>query len=59
VVYPAADIPAVALASGARLVIINRGETPLDRKASLLFEESIGDVLPAVVEKVKKRLKKN
>jgi NAD-dependent deacetylase len=59
VVYPAADIPAVALASGARLVIINRGETPLDSKASLLFEEKIGDVLSAVVEKVKKKLKQN
>lgn len=56
VVYPAADMPAVALASGARLVIINRGETPFDAKAGLLFNEKISDVLPAVVEKVKKLL---
>ena len=49
VVYPAADMPRVALQSGARLVIINQGETPLDRVCHLRFEEAVGDVLvPAV-----------
>jgi NAD-dependent deacetylase len=35
VVYPAADMPAIALKAGAKLVIINRGETPLDSRAHL------------------------
>jgi NAD-dependent SIR2 family protein deacetylase len=54
VVSPAADMPAVALQAGARLVIINRGETPFDRHAHLRFAEAIGDVLPPAVERLKK-----
>jgi NAD-dependent deacetylase len=53
VVYPAADMPRIALEQGARLVIINRGETPLDATAVLKFEEQIGLVLPPAVEKLK------
>jgi NAD-dependent deacetylase len=53
VVYPAADMPRVALEAGARLVIINQGETPYDSQASMLFPESIGEVLPAVVARLK------
>jgi NAD-dependent SIR2 family protein deacetylase len=51
VVTPAADMPKVALESGARLVIINQGETPFDRVAHLRFWEKIGEVLhPAVTQ---------
>lgn len=53
VVYPAADIPRLAVEQGARLVIINQGETPLDSSAELKFEERIGLVLPPAVEKVR------
>jgi NAD-dependent SIR2 family protein deacetylase len=53
VVTPAADMPAEALRSGARLVIINQGETPFDRHASLRFYEGIGDVLPRAVNRLK------
>jgi NAD-dependent deacetylase len=53
VVYPAADMPAVALEAGARLVIINQGETPFDQHAHLRFSEAIGDVLPPAVEQLK------
>ena len=53
VVYPAADMPRVALQSGARLVIINQGETPFDSVAHLRFWEGIGDVLPVAVEQLK------
>jgi len=53
VVTPAADIPHVAHQAGARLVIINRGETPLDRLAHLRFDEGIADVFPPAVEKLK------
>ena len=49
VVTPAADMPQVALQSGARLVIINQGETPFDQVAHLRFWEGIGEVLPSAV----------
>lgn len=54
VVTPAADMPLEALRSGANLVIINQGETPFDQMASLRFHESIGDVLPRAVKRLKK-----
>jgi NAD-dependent deacetylase len=53
VVTPAADMPLEAHRAGARLVIINRGETPLDRYAHLRFSEAIGDVLPVAVKRLK------
>jgi NAD-dependent SIR2 family protein deacetylase len=53
VVYPAADMPRLALEAGARLVIINKGETPYDRVAHLRFEEQIGEVLPPAVAQLK------
>jgi len=53
VVYPAADMPRTALEAGARLVIINKGETPYDRVAHLRFDERIGDVLPLAVARLK------
>ncbi len=52
VVYPAADMPRVALEAGARLVIINQGKTPYDRPAHLRFDERIGDVLPRAVARL-------
>jgi NAD-dependent SIR2 family protein deacetylase len=53
VVTPAADMPRVAIESGARLVIINRGETPFDRVVHLRFEEATGEVLPQAVAQLK------
>ena len=57
VVYPAADMPKVALESGARLVIINEGETPFDQMAHLRFHEKIGMVLPPAVAQLKEFMK--
>ncbi|MCA8999751.1 MAG: Sir2 family NAD-dependent protein deacetylase [Planctomycetaceae bacterium] len=48
VVYPAAGIPQVAKQSGARLVIINRDETPLDGIADAVIRSSIGETLAAI-----------
>ena len=48
VVTPAADLPRVAKAAGARLVIINRDPTPLDAIADATLCGSIGDVLSAI-----------
>jgi len=49
VVYPAANMPIIALQSGSKLAIINQGITPLDDMCHLRFQESVGDVLvPAI-----------
>ncbi|MGL5447256.1 MAG: SIR2 family NAD-dependent protein deacylase [Rhabdaerophilum sp.] len=42
VVHPAAQLPLVAKASGAALVIVNREATPLDEAADLLVHAEIG-----------------
>lgn len=47
-VYPAAGLPELARASGARLVIINRDPTPLDDTAELVINAGIGATLAAV-----------
>jgi len=57
VVSPANDMPRVALRSRARLVIINQGETPMDRSCHLRFDEKIGEVLPPAVDKLKELMK--
>jgi len=57
VVTPAADMPQVALQAGARLVIINQGDTPFDAVAHLRFQEAIGEVLPPAVNRLKELTK--
>ncbi len=52
VVYPAAYLPGTALENGARLVIINGEPTPYDDYAHAVLHERIGEVLPAIVERV-------
>ena len=39
VVQPAATVPLVTLRHGGKLVIVNKGETPLDRHADLLLDD--------------------
>ena len=56
VVTPAAGMPRVALQAGARLVIINQGETPLDSAAHLRFEEKISEVLPPAVARLREMM---
>jgi NAD-dependent deacetylase len=58
VVSPANDMPKVALRFGARLVIINQGETPMDNGCHLRFEEKIGEVLPPAVNRLKELMKR-
>jgi len=57
VVTPAADMPQVAVNSGARLVIINQGETPFDPVAHLRFSERIAEVLPEALIRLKQLMK--
>jgi mono-ADP-ribosyltransferase sirtuin 6 len=54
VVTPAAEMPREALMAGAKLVILNQGETPFDSHAHLRFFEGIGEVLPKAVRKLKR-----
>ena len=56
VVQPAAEMPEIAHKAGAKLVIINRGETPLVNICQLRFWESTGEVLPEAVNRLKEAL---
>jgi NAD-dependent SIR2 family protein deacetylase len=49
VVNPAAGLVGTALAHGARVVLINRGETPYDDEVQLRVDAGIGEVLPSAV----------
>ena len=49
VVHPAASLPLIAKRAGAKLIIINRTETPLDDIADLVVNDEIGKVLPQMV----------
>ncbi len=48
-VYPAAGLCDLALAAGARLVILNAEPTPYDPVAHAVLREPIGDILPRLV----------
>jgi len=50
VVYPAADIPLVAVRAGAKLVVINAEPTPFDELAEVVIRGKSGEVLPEIVE---------
>jgi NAD-dependent deacetylase len=49
-VFPAANLPAIALRSGAKLIIINNESTPFDRYADAVINEPIGDILRRLAE---------
>lgn len=48
-VHPAAGLVDVAVAAGARLVIVNRDPTPYDGAASAVLRDPIGEALPRLV----------
>jgi NAD-dependent deacetylase len=52
VVYPAAAIPVHAADSGAKLIIINRDQTPQDDRADLVIHASLGETLGRIMERV-------
>ena len=47
-VQPAAGFPLIAAQNGAKLVIINREETPLDQFAELVINADIGETLAGI-----------
>jgi len=51
-VFPAADLPAMALDHGARLIVINREPTFVDSRATIVINEEVEDVLPMLVDEV-------
>jgi NAD-dependent deacetylase len=56
IVYPAAEIPARACRSGARLAIINLSPTPMDFEASVLVRAKAGETMAKVMELIRERL---
>jgi NAD-dependent deacetylase len=55
-VQPAASLVGQALRSGARVVLVNRGKTPYDRKATLRVWAGISEVIPPAVKRAKQAL---
>ena len=49
-VYPAAAFPLAAKRNGARLVILNRDQTPQDRYADLVLNREIGPTMRTVID---------
>lgn len=56
VVYPAAELPRVAKRRGAKVVEVNFEETPLTREgiSDYIIKGKVGEILPRIVEEVKK-----
>ena len=50
VVYPAAEIPLLAVRSGAQLVVINAEPTPFDELAAAVVRGKSGEVLPEIAD---------
>ena len=50
VVHPAASFPLIAKENGARLIILNGQETPLDGDADLVLRADIGDMLDPIAK---------
>lgn len=53
-VQPAALMPGYAKKSGAFLAIVNLSETPFDSKCDALIRGKAGEVLPAIIDEVRK-----
>ncbi len=51
-VEPAASLCAIAVESGARLVIVNRDPTPYDHLATATIAAPIGSAVPAIVDRL-------
>lgn len=49
VVYPAAALPEAARSAGAKLILVNRDETPLDHLAQVRIHGPLEEVVPAML----------
>lgn len=59
VVQPAAHMPVVAKQNGAKLVIINRDETPCDPIADQVVNASASPTMAAIIERVRRALSRS
>ena len=55
IVYPAAYMPQYATGAGAKLVIINLSETPLDHQAAAVIRARAGETMSLVARKVREK----
>ncbi len=51
-VAPVGDLPLAALRRGARIIIVNQGETYLDERADVVLREDVAEALPAIVHEL-------
>jgi len=56
VVEPAASLVGRAITSRASVILVNQGETPYDADVTLRVGSSIGEVIPAAVDRAKREL---
>jgi len=56
VVYPAAYMPLYAVRGGAKLIIVNLSDTPLDAQAAVLIRAKAGEAMSKIVERVKEKI---
>ena len=54
VVYPAALMPQYAFEAGAKLVIVNLSETPMDHLATVRITGKAGEARAAIIARLKK-----
>jgi NAD-dependent deacetylase len=51
-VYPAAALPELSLRAGGTLAVLNAEATPFDPLAEFVLRDRLGEILPALVERV-------
>ncbi|MCJ7426775.1 MAG: Sir2 family NAD-dependent protein deacetylase [Dehalococcoidales bacterium] len=56
VVYPAAYMPLYAVRGGARLIIVNLSDTPMDAQADVLIRAKAGEAMSRIVERVREKI---
>lgn len=55
-VTPASYMPRYAVDYGAKLVIVNLSETPMDEEATVLIRGRAGEIMPRIVDRVKDKV---
>ena len=55
VVYPAAYMPVYAVQAGAKLVIVNLSDTPMDGEATVLINAKAGEAMSRIVNRVSEK----
>jgi NAD-dependent deacetylase len=52
VVFPAAEVPLIAVREGAAMIVINAEPTPVDRLAEVVIQGRAGEVLPEILREM-------